>query len=53
MTMDIAAKRWLSEVRVAARMQHHNIVRLYQVEETPDWFLLSLNTFREANFVTG
>lgn len=32
--------RWLDEVRTAARMQHHNIVRLYQVEETPKWFLL-------------
>ena len=32
--------RWLEEVRVAARMQHHNLVRLYRVEETPHWFLL-------------
>lgn len=32
--------RWLEEVRVAARMQHHHIVRLYRVEETLHWFLL-------------
>lgn len=31
---------WLDEVRVAARMQHQNIVRLYRVEETLHWFLL-------------
>ena len=32
--------RWMEEVRVAAKMQHHNIVRLYRVEETLHWFLL-------------
>lgn len=32
--------RWLEEVRVAARMQHHNLVRLYRVQETLHWFLL-------------
>jgi serine/threonine protein kinase len=32
--------RWLEEVRVAAQMEHHHIVRLYRVEETLHWFLL-------------
>ncbi|MCA9033482.1 MAG: serine/threonine protein kinase [Planctomycetaceae bacterium] len=32
--------RWLDEVRIAAKMEHHNVVRLYRVEETPECFLL-------------
>ncbi len=32
--------RWLSEVTIAARMRHPNLVRLYRVQETPAWFAL-------------
>ncbi len=32
--------QWLDEVRLAARIEHQNVVRLYHVEESPDYFLL-------------
>ncbi|MFM8477264.1 MAG: serine/threonine-protein kinase, partial [Planctomycetaceae bacterium] len=32
--------RWRSEVAIAARMRHPNLVRLYRVQETPAWFAL-------------
>lgn len=32
--------RWQSEVAIAARMRHPNLVRLYRVEEAPAWFAL-------------
>ncbi|MFM7059227.1 MAG: protein kinase domain-containing protein [Planctomycetota bacterium] len=37
---DDLRSRWQSEVAIAARMQHPNLVRLYRVEETPDYFAL-------------
>lgn len=33
-------EHWLTEVRAAASIEHQNVVRLYRVEETPDYYLL-------------
>jgi serine/threonine protein kinase len=32
--------QWLEEVRLAARIEHQNVVRLYHVEETAGYFVL-------------
>ena len=37
---DQLRERWQSEVAIAARMRHPNLVRLYRVDETPHYFAL-------------
>lgn len=37
---DQLRERWQSEVAIAARMRHPNLVRLYRVDETPHHFAL-------------